>query len=370
MSDSIRDAVSAAFEESEAATTSEPATAPSPPPTPEPAAAEAKSAPEAAPSAGAKSRDERGRFASSATATADPTKPANATEPLASPDARKDVAPGGPPPAPTEPPLKAPQSWKPQYRERWSGLPRDVQEEVLRVDREIRTTMEQAAQARKFHEDFQRTVSPFEAVIRAEGSDPMKMVGNLLQTAVALRTAAPAHKAQLIAQVIKSYGVPIDALDAALVGEQPAGGQAQQSIDPRMLAAQVRQEVLGGIAQQLQQSQRQKAAADAAAFEQDASNEFLEDVRDDMADILEVAARRNVALTLKEAYDRACQMNPNVRATLEQRKAAGAAANAQASTQRARVAASSVKSQPAGIAAGKELKSIRDAVEAAWESQG
>lgn len=368
MSDSLRDAVSAAFEQAESSATpaSEPAeTTAAPPAASEPVATEAKAeASEVAPSAGAK-RDEKGRFAPAA-AKASTTQPATATEQPAAPTARKDAAEGGPPPVATQP-TRPPSSWKPQYRERWEALPPDIQQEVLRVDKEIVSTMAQAAAARRFQEQFQQTIAPFESHIRAEGSDPIRMVGNLLQTAVALRTAPPAHRAQLVAQIVKSYGVPIDALDAALVGEQPAGGQSP-NIDPRSIAEQVRREVLSGLTQRAQQANAARAQQEAAAFEQDPANEFLEDVRQDMADLLEVAGRQGRALSLKDAYDRACRLNDNVRAVLEQRAAAKTAANAQASTQRAKAAGSSVKSQPAGMAAPKELNSIRDYVEAAWDA--
>ncbi len=369
MSDSLRDAVSAAFDQPEESATPapEPAETTASPTAPsEPVAAESSST--AAPSAGASTRDEKGRFAPSAKA-----KPATTAEQPAPPGARTDAVGGGPvlptataPVVPAPEPLKPPQSWKPQYREKWAGLPPEVQQEVLRREKEISTTMQEAAAVRRFQEQFQQTVAPFEGMIRAEGSEPLAAVRNLLQTAAALRTAPPAHKAQLIAQLVKSYSIPIDALDAALVGEQPPAGAAQH-VDPRSIAAQVRQEVIGGLTQHFQQAQAAKGRAEAEAFMASAP-EFFDDVRDEMADLLEVSARRGVAMSPKDAYDRACRLNDNVRAVLEQRAAAANATNAQASTQRARAASSSVKSQPAGMAAPKELNSIRDYVEAAWDA--
>jgi hypothetical protein len=75
----------------------------------------------------------------------------------------------------------------------------------------------------------------------------------------------------------------------------------------------------------------------AAVQEFSAKAEFLDDVREDMADLLEGAARRGVALTMEEAYDRACHMNPDIRRVLQQRESA-ANVGAQTSTQRAKAA--------------------------------
>lgn len=308
-------------------------------------------------------RDEKGRFASKAKDAAPPAVSAKAP-PVVAPAPAAVVTEGvkpAPVVAPTEA-LKPPQSWKPAAREKWAALPPEVQQEAVRLDREIRTTMQETAAARKTAEEFQRTVAPFEAMIRAEGSDPVKAVGNLLQTAAALRTAPPAHKAQLVAQLVKTYGIPIDALDAALSGEaipQPAQQQGQFR-DPRF------DQFLQTLEQrkaQAAQAEAQRVASEMEKFAAEA--EFFDDVREDMADLIEAKARRGVELTPKQAYDLACSMHPEISGVISQRQAAASAANAQASTQRARNAASSVKSQPAGPSQAGEPDDIRGALKAA-----
>jgi hypothetical protein len=139
---SIRDDLAAAMGESTTTTAvPEPAVATS---TSEPA----KAAPEPveAEKAPAEGRDEKGRFSPKAKPQDIEAKPAETTTEAAKaappvPVEAKPVEAGA---APV--PVRAPSSWKPEAREEWAKLPPKVQEEVLRVDREVRKTMQESAQ--------------------------------------------------------------------------------------------------------------------------------------------------------------------------------------------------------------------------------
>jgi hypothetical protein len=225
--------------------------------------------------------------------------------------------------------------------------------------------MEESSESRKFHGEFQRAIAPYEGMMRAEGAEPLKAVASLLQTAAALRTASPAHKAQLVASMVRTFSIPIDALDAALVGEAPAQGQGQAGgyRDPRVdqLFSQLQE-----ANQRRSGALSQSAAAEVQAFE---DKEFFDDVREDVADILEMSAKRNVAMSLEQAYSRAVRMHPEISQVLQQREAAKAAGTAQAATQQARRAASSVKGSPSGVAAnGKAPNGLREELEASWDA--
>ncbi|NBD11824.1 hypothetical protein [Corallococcus silvisoli] len=270
---------------------------------------------------------------------------------------------------PAVPPVKAPQSWRPDAREKWAALPPEVQQEVSRREREMAVTIQQTAQHRKVAEGFQQVVQPYAGMIQAEGGDPFKAVGSLLQTAAALRTAPPAHRAQLVANIVKTYGVPLEDLDAALAGQAPAQGQPQasQHLDPEAIARQVQERVLHSVQQQRQSAMSARAKQEADVFLGSGEAEFIDDVRNDIADILELNARRGVEVSLKDAYKRACEMHPEVSKVLKQREQAQQANAAQASTQRARTAASSVVTTPAGPPGPKD-DSLRGMIETAWAS--
>ena len=315
---------------------------------------------------GGRSRDAQGRFAPGAggVEAKGPAKPAAAAT-LA--PATAGAAPAKPAAGAASAPadaaavaeLRAPQSWKPLAREKWSSVPPEAQQEILRLDKEVRQTMQEAAPARKFAAEFQQTVAPFEGMIRAEGSNPLQAIGNLLQTAAALRTAPPTHKAQLVAGLIKTFGVPIEDLDSILAGEQAQGGRQQAQPQPQ----QFRDPRLDALLTQREHHIRQQVSTELAEFEK--THEFFDDVRDDMADLVAMAHQRGVALTTEEAYNKAIRLHPELSKVLEQREAAKAAANAQASTQRTRAAASSVKSQPAGPVEPAQPDDLRSVIKAA-----
>lgn len=256
------------------------------------------------------------------------------------------------PKADPAPELRAPQSWKPSVREHWGKLPPDVQQEVLRREREIGRSLQETADARQFREGFQRAIQPYEGMLRGEGKEPLAAVGELLQVSQALRTAPPVHKAQLVASMIQTFGVPVEAIANALDGV-PQQGQPQAAQQPphdprfdQFLASLEQQKAAQARAQQ------EEMATELSRFAE--GKEFFEDLKPYMADILDVAARRGVSLSLEDAYTRAVQMHPDVSAVVKQREAAQAATATTAATQRSRNAATSVKSTPAKAPTGTE----------------
>lgn len=370
-----RDAAASAWDSVAAAETGTPA--------PEPASAPAvEAAPEAAPGrvvdvkegetdeqAIARARDEHGRFKKTEAqkTAAEPIKP---TAPLVAGAVDAQKAAAEPKPPPTEP-LKPPGGWTPQAREKWSGLPPEVQQEVHRLDRERSIAYQRLVPIAKTGEAFQRVMAPFEGMIRAEGGDPIAAVDSVMRTAAALRTAPPGHKAALIANMVKTFGVPIEALDAALAGHAPPpGAGGGQGFDP----SQLRQEILGELRTQLQQERQQSQAARAQAeVEAVASKlEFFDDVREDMGDLMELAARRGKVLTTEQAYEAALRAphHSGILDIVNQRKAAESAKQAQAQADKARAAGSSIRGQPASAPpAGHNgtFKDPREAAVLAWE---
>jgi hypothetical protein len=299
-------------------------------------------------SAESKARDEKGRFAK------------GAKQLKAVPDAEAAPAtPEGQPPAPTEQPtpgaeaLKAPASWKLTVREaHWNKLPPEVQQEVHRREKEAATAVQEVTEFRRFGEAFRNTVAPYEAMIRSEGGTALTAIGSLLQTAAALRTAPPQHKAGLVAGIVKQFGIDIGMLDQALSGQPAANDNREVSHaayrDPRVdqLMARLQQ-----AEQERQQTVHQSANQTVESFGQ--GKEFFDDLRQDMADILEVASKRGIPMNLEQAYERAKAFNPEVSAVMRQREAAKAAQNQNNSMQRSKLAASSVRNQPAGVAPPK-----------------
>jgi hypothetical protein len=216
---------------------------------------------------------------------------------------------------------KAPESWRPQAREGWDELPDHVKREAHRREYDIQTGQQAAAAHRDLAERFERTVAPYAPLIAAQGaSDPVEAIGGLLQTAAVLQTGTQQQKAERLADIISAYGVEIGTLDDVLTG-RAAGEPTQQSEEARIQAlvdARVKplEERLAGVQDQSQEHTRRTIDE----FSQQA--EFLDDVRMDMADLIDLASARGRKLSLQQAYDTACRMNPEISRVLESRKTA------------------------------------------------
>jgi hypothetical protein len=290
-----------------------------------------------------------------------------AKQETAAKEAQKDPAAqpahGEPDQKPVDQFAKAPQSWKPGAREAWQHLPADVRAEVHRRERETARIMQETTQAREVTSYVSQLQQRFAPALQAEGVDALTASANLMNLASRLRFGTPQEKAMLAAQIIRNYGVDVENLASALDGQpMQQSQQPQMMTDPRVdqLLAQ-----LNGMRQTQAAQVQQRVVGEVEKFGE--TKEFFEDVREDMADLLEVASRRGIDLTLEQAYERACAMQPEIHKVIEGRNAAKRAGNSQQSTQRARIAASSIRGTPSGVSTA-EPESLRGAIEAAIES--
>lgn len=349
MSDDIRSLIGNAMEAtgSSAATPAAPAAAPEPPPAEAPASESDASATPAATEAPAPA-------------------PGGAEQPPTVNPVHTSVTPtADTPAAPKAPEVRAPQSWKPALREHWSKVPPEVQAEVVRREREVQSALQEASEAKRTAGAFQQVLSPYMGMIQAEGQDPIKAVAGLLQTAAALRTAPPAHKAALVAQIITGYGIDVEAINAVMQGQAPQQQPTQtQHFDPNDLIRQAEERVVQRFQQQAKQATYRSAQGEFEQFVSSGSAEFLDDVREDMADIMELAAKRGRKISLQDAYETACKQNPDVSKVLEQRAKHAQATATNAATQRAKAAASSVQSRPASAPLAANAGDVRSDLEA------
>lgn len=301
--------------------------------------------------------------------------PAGASEVPPAPPPVDGAAPPAPAPAAAsnDPAARAPGTWTPAAREKWSSLDPEVRAEIWKREREASRALTASTEARKFQGEFMNAVQPFMGFIAAEGSTPIQAVQNLMQTAAALRVGTPQQKVQVVADVIKNFGIDLQALDSYLAGQQP-------QFTPQTLIQQEVQRALTPLQQfqqQLLQSQRAQAQAldaetdsELARFASDPKNEFFPDVKDVMADLIEVAAKRGIQMGLTEAYERATLIHEPVRRVIEGRKQTEAARAAAARARNARNAASSITpSSEANVAQPVPGDSIRSAIEFAINAQ-
>ena len=361
---SLRDAIESALEEPE----QKAAPAPEPVAAAEPFAesAEPSAEPSAAPEAAAASQD-LNDLAQDKNADGKPRDEQGKFKP------RDDGMQPGPKSGPKPQGERAPASWKPEAREHWAQLPDNVRAEVARRESEVARTLQESAEARKTAEAVMKTIEPYQAFIKAENSNPLQAIDNLMSTAARLRTGTAPELAQLVAGIVNQFGTGrfgngfIEMLDSALAGQTPRQ-------DPQQLAMeQVLNQRLAPMqsmltqfqqAQQAQQQQLAQAAQNEVASFLDKA-EFGNDVREDMADLIDAAQRKGQDLSLADAYKKACLMNDNVRAVITQRMQAKGAQSTTQAAQKAKSAAVQVSGAAPRGAMKQDPTDVRSAIEAA-----
>lgn len=285
------------------------------------------------------------------------------------------------PGAPENRPLKPPASLTPAAREHWASVHPEIQREFLRREQEIQRALQQTAGARQFTQKMTEVLNPYLPLIQGNGGDPFSFIGNLLHASNALTYGAPQFKAQVVAELVKQFGVNIEMLDAALAGLPVSGdGQQQEQLLPKV--QQMLHQQLAPVHQFISQIESQRRQAFESAYEKeretverlasDPKYEFLDDVRDIMADLMEISAQRGIDLGYEEAYEQACRLHPEVKRVIVSRNSAhqqqSQAAKMTEAAQRAKTAAVSVSGAPAvGVPKAPEAPTgdLRASIEAA-----
>lgn len=363
---SLRDAIESAIEDPETAQADAPASEPvaSAEPDLEPTTSSAE--PDATPEAAAATQDLN-------TLAEDKENPDKPRDEQGKFKPRDDGMQPGPKSGPKSQGERAPASWKPEAREHWAQLPDNVRAEVARRETEVARTLQETAEARKTAEAVMKTIEPYQAFIKAENSNPLQAIDNLMSTAARLRTGTAPELAQLVAGIVNQYGTGrfgngfIEMLDSALAGQTPRQDPQQAAID------QVLNQRLAPMQQMLTQFQQaqiaqqqqvaQAAQSEVATFLDKA--EFGNDVREEMADLIETAQRKGQNLSLADAYKKACMLNDNVRAVLSQRVRAKGAQSSTQAAQKAKSAAVQVSGAAPRGAMKQDPTDVRSAIEAA-----
>ena len=258
---------------------------------------------------------------------------------------------------------KPPQSWGVPEREAWANVPPNVQAQIDKREREVQQALTTTGEARKFQEEFNQAVTPFQHFIQAEGATPMQAVGNLLQTAATLQGGSPGQKAQRIAELIQHYGIDVGQLDDILSGQMPTEqpqDQLAQMLDQRLQPmTQFMQQQQYNMQQQQVQAQ-QETQSQIQSFM--AQHEFAGDLKMQMADLMEMAGRRGESMDLNQAYEKAILLNPEIQQVIQQRTQAAQAGQKNQQMGLKRSAAVSVPGGEAMQGGGAAPTSMRDQI--------
>lgn len=194
----------------------------------------------------------------------------------------------------------APASWKGDAKEVWADLPEKARREVIRRERQIERTLHDTAQARQVAEEFMGTANQYEGRLREWGSTPTSAFKQFMDADRNLSSGPMSSRAAALAGIIKEYGIDIGALDSALAGAAP---DPLLDVDARV--QQLVQQQLAPFQAQISQQEQARSHQVVTVIDQMASSPeypYFEDVREEMADLIEINMRRGVVVTLPEAY--------------------------------------------------------------------
>ena len=307
------------------------------------------------------------------TETEDTTEEAEATENESGepePEPTKEQEPIGDAEGSTTPPgINAPIGFTPQAREQWASVPDVVKEQIQKREQEIEVAVRGVAESRRTHKAITDLSNSYASVMAAEGAEnPMQAIEGMFKTVAELRVGSPQQAAGKMAQLIQHYGVDIQMLDQALSGQEVQStevSQMQQMLDQRLAPLQqmYQQQQQG---QQVQQQQAQQQVNDELKTFSD-SAEFINDVRYDMADLIDMASKQGRKMTFQDAYDKCCAMNPNISKVLADRATAQQLTSSGEAVARKRNANSSLSANSGGASTTPKDLSLRGELESLWD---
>jgi len=269
--------------------------------------------------------------------------------------------------------LKAPAGWAPKERELWSKVPRELQERISAREREMSEGMANTKEAKQVSDYVSKMGEHFAPLMKGAGfQHPLDAAGAAMGSMNVLHSGSQQEKAQELARIINQFGVDIEELDSALVGGN--GGSGGQRVDPQQAMLQkmldermapLNELMTNAQKIQAQQAQQTSSKAQSAVVEFSKEAEFLDDVREDMADIIELADKRGVQLSLKQAYDRACAAHPEISNVMEQRRIDQSITGNRKTLSAKRSAASSISGRQGGGGGSAKGMSLREQLAAA-----
>jgi hypothetical protein len=286
-----------------------------------------------------------------------PSPEGTSAKPQLAPEGKKAPAGQEPPPE-----LKAPSQWKPQVREKWNALPREVKEEILRRESDSMRLIGSVGPKIRIADEVASHISPFSERLQQNGVPPSQFIGEVFSSVRQLAEGNPQTKAEVVANIVQSYGVDLRLLDQILTHRIQSPPEVHQA---RALAARANA-ILTQQTEGIQQQTSQQAEVAVQAFGADPKHEFLEEVREIMADLIEAGRVHN----LDDAYSAAVWAHPDTRKILLQREAqqrATAKTRRADAARRASLSVSGAPTVPGGGAPAAGNLSIRESLEAAFD---
>lgn len=254
----------------------------------------------------------------------------------------------------SQPVTRAPSSWSPAAKAEFDKLPSPVQQAVAKREQEIDQGLRRKAEELKRYEPLEQVLAPRRDLWAAQGMDETQAIKTLL----AAQDLLEKNPVQGLEYLAKAYGVNLSGQAQAPQPGHPAPAQAGQAPEIEQLRAQIAQ-----LQQSVQYSQTAPLVSEVEAFFSDPANLYAENVRSDMARLLETG----MASTLKDAYDKACRVRDDIWPLVQPAPSNGGMNGAERAM-RAKNAAVSVTGTPSSAPALASSGSIEDDIRLAMQT--
>lgn len=267
---------------------------------------------------------------------------------------------------------KPPQSWGVARDNLWAKVTDpEVRAVIAKRELEIQQGMSRAGNIQRVAEEYAGVVKPFENIFHSMGVTPRQAIHEVMTTAAGMIVGTQQQKADIMAEMFSRYGVDIGMLDEAITRriknpQQPQQQQPQHQAPPAWAAPLIdmQRQFQANMAQRETQ-QREAASAEIQAME---SKPYFGDIKEDIADVMEIAGRRGVVLSLEQAYQKAIQLNPQVSKLVQGRQSTTTASEAGRTLASARRRASTVRGAPSSASLSGKPASRREALAQAWDA--
>lgn len=273
-----------------------------------------------------RARDDQGRFAQ---------KDKDAAPPLVA----QQTAPT-PAPAPQEPWMKAPNSWKKDHWEGWAKIDPAYQRYIHEREQQMKSSYEAAAPRAELADKLSDAAKPYMQTIQGLGMDLPTAVSGLMKVDHDLRTLPYEQKLQVLQTVARGYGID---LSGQAQTATPLYDPGVQNMQNELLAIKGQ---FANFTKQQEQAQERAALDEIQGFKQTA--EHFDEVQPLMVKLLQ----SGVAEGIKDAYEKAISLTPELFEKIQSAKQAAADADkrkvADEAAKRAKAAAVSVKSTTPG----------------------
>lgn len=197
-----------------------------------------------------------------------------------------------------------PKTWPKEMGEHWSKTPKEVQDYWEVREKQMLDGLEQYKGDAVYGKSMRDAITPYMALIQAQGIDAPKAVQTLLNAHYKLSVSPPSQKQQYLQYIAKQYGIDTAGIGSTQQGQQAADPRYQQLQDE---LHQLKQVIQSGSEQQLN-AERTRISQEVNTFASDPAHPYFDDVADDIIVMLKSG------LSLQDAYDRAVWANPVTRA--------------------------------------------------------